>query len=59
MSNWRFDRYPGMCYAVCNVERAKRNMSNVNLLTIGVVLLVLVELLVIIEELSPVGRGTR
>lgn len=34
-------------------------MSTISLLTIGVVLLVLVELLVIIEELAPVGRGAR
>ena len=56
---WRFDRSLGMCYATYNIGRAKRDMSNISLLTVGVVLLVLVELLVIIEELAPVGRGAR
>ena len=58
-SGWRFDRYRGMCYALCTVGKVKKDMSNMSLLTIGVVLLVLVELLVIIEELTPVGRGAR
>jgi hypothetical protein len=48
-----------MCYALCTVGKVKKDMSNMGLLTIGVVLLVLVELLVIIEELTPVGRGAR
>jgi hypothetical protein len=48
-----------MCYALSTVGKVKKDMSNMSLLTIGVVLLVLVELLVIIEELTPVGRGAR